>query len=241
MLKIDLHTHTADDPVDRIPHTTTQLIDRAAMLGYDALAVTLHDRQLDIRPYAAYAADRGIVLLPGIERTIEGKHVLLINFHRGAEGVRTFDDLARLKAAAKGEPAVVVAPHPFFPLRSCLRGQLDRHAGLFDAVEYNAMFTRTLNFNARAERWARARGLPVVGNGDVHRLSQLGTTYSLVDAQPEADAICHAILSGRVTFVRRPIGYHKAAAVLADMLFADCVLGPRAGSIVAPANLPDLS
>ena len=34
MLKIDFHTHTADDPHDRIPYTTEQLIDRAAVLGY---------------------------------------------------------------------------------------------------------------------------------------------------------------------------------------------------------------
>jgi len=41
MLKVELHTHTADDPVDAIPHTTHQLIDHAAALGYDALMVTV--------------------------------------------------------------------------------------------------------------------------------------------------------------------------------------------------------
>ena len=97
MLKVELHTHTADDPVDRIPHTTFELIDRAVALGYDALAVTLHERQLDLRHLAPYAADRGLLLIPGVERTIEGKHVLLLNFKAGAEEVRTFSDLARLK------------------------------------------------------------------------------------------------------------------------------------------------
>ena len=38
MLKVDLHTHTADDPHDYISHTPHQLIDRAADLDYDALA-----------------------------------------------------------------------------------------------------------------------------------------------------------------------------------------------------------
>src|SRR6266545_3989596 len=97
MLKIELHTHTADDPFDRIPHTTIQLIDRAAALGYDALAVTLHDRQLDIRPLMSYAADRNIVLIPGIERTIQGRHVLLLNFSSATEDIRTFEDLAALR------------------------------------------------------------------------------------------------------------------------------------------------
>jgi len=70
MLKVELHTHTADDPVDAIPHTTHQLIDHAAALGYDALAITLHDHQLDLRNLTPYAAERGLVLIPGIERTI---------------------------------------------------------------------------------------------------------------------------------------------------------------------------
>ena len=81
MLKVDLHIHTSDDPIDRIPYSTFELIDRAAALGYDALAITLHDVQLDVTPFNASAAARGIVLIPGIERTVEGRHVLLLNFH----------------------------------------------------------------------------------------------------------------------------------------------------------------
>ena len=51
MLKVELHAHSADDPVDAIPHTTLQLIERAAEMGYNALAVTLHDRQLELCKY----------------------------------------------------------------------------------------------------------------------------------------------------------------------------------------------
>ena len=214
VLKVELHSHSSDDPVDRIPHTTQQLIDRAAALRYDALAVTLHDRQLDISTYAAYAADRGVVLIPGIERTIKGKHVLLLNFSQAAERIDTFDDLARLRAH---EPGLVIAPHPFFPASCCLRGLLDRHADLFDAVEYNAMFTATINFNDRAVAWARRTGKPIVGNGDVHRLGQMGTTYSLVQAEREAGAICDAVRRGRVRFEARPLSFVRAAALMADL------------------------
>src|SRR5215510_13899672 len=212
VLKVELHAHSSDDPSDVIPHTTKQLIDRAALLGYHALAVTLHDRQLDLRPHVSYAADRGITLIPGIERTIRGKHVLLINFRRGAEDVTNFDELARLKAH---EPGVVVAPHPFFPGSSCLRGLLRRYADLFDAIEYNAMFTDALNFNTAAERFARMHNKPVVGNGDIHRLRQLGTTYSLVSAEPDADAICEAIHANRVRHVAHAHSWAMAAGLMA--------------------------
>src|SRR5688500_11012366 len=131
MLKVELHAHTADDPVDRIPHTSVELIDRAAALGYGAIAITLHEQQLDVRRLAAHAADRGVVLIPGVERTIQGRHVLLLNFTEESEKVRDFADLARLRQRERG---LVVAPHPFFPAPSCLWGLLNRHADLFDAV-----------------------------------------------------------------------------------------------------------
>jgi len=218
MLKVELHTHTADDPVDRIPHTTLQLIDHAASLGYDALAITLHERQLNLDRAAAYAAERGIVLIPGVERTVEGRHVLLLNFATGAEQVCTFRDLARLKAR---QPGLVVAPHPFFPGNVCLGRELERYAHLFDAVECNAMYARGANFNRRAERWARRQGKPLVGNCDVHRLWQLGSTYSLVDAAPDAEAICAAIAAGRVRVESRPLSWMDVARVMAMMLLGD--------------------
>ena len=231
MLKVELHSHTPDDPYDRIPYTTLELIDRAAQLGYDALAVTLHDRQLDIQRLESYAVERGITLIPGIERSIQGKHVLLLNFRRGAEEVRSFDDLARLR---QREPGLVVAPHAFFPHPSCLRGLLDRHADLFDAIEYNAMFTSTVNFNERAVRWARAHDKPVVGNGDVHRLRQLGSTYSLVDAERNADAICAAIQAGKVRVVAAPLSALTAAGLIVHLLGSDLLARPRASRPGAP-------
>jgi predicted metal-dependent phosphoesterase TrpH len=219
VLKVELHSHSADDPVDAIPHTTTQLIERAAGLGYDALALTLHDRQLDVGPYASLARERGVTLIPGIERTIRGKHVLLLNFRRGAEDVHTFDDLARLK---QQQPAgLVIAPHPFFPGATCLRGLLDQYRGLFDAVEYNGMFTASLNFNIPAVRWAHVNGRPMVGCGDVHRLRQLGTTFAMVEAEPDAHEICAAIRAGKVRVDATPRSWASAIGIMVDLTIAE--------------------
>lgn len=215
MLKVELHTHTADDPADLIPHTTEQLIERAADLGYGALAITLHDRQLETRPYEALARRRGIVLIPGVERTIGGKHVLLLNFPSSAERVASFEELADLKAVCHG---LVIAPHPFYPAPSCLGRRLQRHAALFDAVEFNAFYTRHLNqFNERAVRWARHHGKPVVANSDVHRLSQLGRTYTLVDARPDPAAICGAIRAGHVEMHTEPFSVAECALLFTSM------------------------
>ena len=237
MLKVDLHTHTSDDPSDRISYSTHDLIDRAAELQFDAIAVTLHDCQLDLSPYREYAASRGIVLIPGIERTIEGRHVLLLNFSGAAESIDSFNQLARLKQREQG---VVIAPHPFFPAGSALRGWMHRYAGLFDAVEYNAMFTSLVNFNLFGERWARRHGKPMIGNGDVHRLEQLGTTYSLVDAALDADAICAAVIAGRVEVVARPLSAFTAGRIMTDLMI-DTVLPRRAADIAASFLRPEVA
>jgi predicted metal-dependent phosphoesterase TrpH len=233
MLKVELHIHTSDDPADPIPYSTFDLIDRAAELRYDALAITLHDKQLEIGRFSDYAGARGIVLIPGIERTIGGRHVLLLNFSSAAESVNSFDDLARLKAR---EPGIVIAPHPFFPAGSALRGWMNTYAHLFDAVEWNAMFTPLINFNAIAARWARTHGKPMVGNGDVHRLEMLGTTYSLVDAEPNAAAICEAVVAGRVQVVATPLSMVRATRLMADLYAANFVPRRHPGSDPATAH-----
>ncbi len=117
------------------------------------------------------------------------------------------------------EPGLVIAPHPFFPASTCLGNLMHRHVDLFDAVEYNGMFTASLNFNRAAERWASMHEKPIVGNGDVHRLRQLGTTYSLVNAQRDPDSICDAVARGQVR-----VEAHPHSAVTAVSLMADLVL-----------------
>ena len=217
MLKVDLHLHTAEDPSDTILHSATDLVHRAAELGFDALAITLHDKQFADARVSALARERGITLIPGIERTIAGRHVLLLDFPAGAaEPVRTLDDVARLKARHGG---LVIAPHPYFPDRTCLRGELEAHAKLFDAVEWTYFWTRGVNFNAPAARWARKHGKPLVGNSDLHDLRQLGRTFSLVEAPSrDAAAICEAIRQGRVTLQTEPVPVLELVDVFARMI-----------------------
>ena len=175
MLKVELHTHTSDDPEDPIRHTPRQLIDRAAALGYGALAITLHNRYTGDPALTEYARSAGLTLLTGIERTIEGRDVLLVNVPAEAAQAAGFDDLRALKR--RFPTGLVVAPHAWFPMGHSLGPMLmDRHADLWDAVEVNAFHVRGLDFNRPARRWAQARGVPLVGNCDVHQLDQLGTT-----------------------------------------------------------------
>ncbi len=218
MIKVELHAHVKGDPSDRIFHTAFQLIDRAARFGYGAVAITLHNRWTDPAPLADYAAARGITVLSGIERNIGRKHLLIINGPKDAERLRTFEDVMAFKMQTG---ALVVAPHPFYPIGSAVGRLLDRLPTLADAIEINSVHVRGINFNRRAIEWATRNGKPLVGNTDLHFLMQLGTTYSLVDCDERTpDAICNAIRSGRVQAITTPLSWPRAA-----MLFTGMVIG----------------
>lgn len=209
MLKIELHAHTRLDPADFILHSTRQLIDRAAALGYGALAVTLHDRYYDPAEDRAYAGAKGIVLIAGVERTIDRQHVILLNFTAECGTISSFDELRAMRG--RQPLGIVIVPHAFYPIGSAMGANVDRCADLIDAVEVSSMFTTWVNFNGRAISWAHASGKPLVGATDLHLLGQLGTTYTLVDAAPDPDAICAAIRAGRVEVHAHPLPVTRAA------------------------------
>ena len=130
-----------------------------------------------------------MVLMAGIERTIDGRHLLLVNFPASCADVGSFEAIAALKAAHP--QGLVVVPHAFYPTASALGARLmDAHAPLVDAVEVNAMHTRAVDFNRRAVAWARAHGKPLVGNTDLHLLAQMDrpTRWSMRSRRPTPSA-----------------------------------------------------
>jgi predicted metal-dependent phosphoesterase TrpH len=142
-----------------------------------------------------------MLLIPGMEAEIEGRHVLVINPKEPADGIRTFSDLKRCKE----EGSLIIAPHPYFPRSHSLRSCLDQHINLFHAIEFSHFYNRRIDFNPQAVEKAKQYGLPLVGTSDTHLLWQLGTTYSLVQAEKNREAILAAIKQGQVSVVTRPL------------------------------------
>jgi predicted metal-dependent phosphoesterase TrpH len=201
-LKCDLHLHSKEDPRHQLSYTAKELIDAAASFGYDVISITNHNTVTYSEKLAEYALERDILLIPGVEATVAGKHVLIYGIQDMNEdwGNLTFFDLKRLKA--KG--AFIVAPHPFYPNYNCLGGLLKRFSGLFDAVEFSHLYTKKLNFNLKAQKFAKNHGMPILGLSDAHSLKQLDYTYTLIDSDREAGSIFQAIKDQRTTIVTRP-------------------------------------
>lgn len=209
-LKADFHTHTSDDPWDRIDHSAEMLIDAAARKGFEVLAITCHATLVYDQYLAEYARRGGILLIPAMEAVIEGKHVVILNPDGEQARASTFEELRGLGR----RDAVFVAPHPFFPSSKALGGKLAEHIDCFDAIEYSSFYVRGLNFNRRALRTARRYGLPMVGTSDTHVLPYAGNTFTWVGAEPTVGSVLDAIRSGGVEVETRPHGPGYAARVL---------------------------
>ena len=207
-IKIDFHLHSKEDPHDFLSHDAYKTIDLMAARGFGAIAITNHNRFTWSERLRDYAKEKGVILIRGVERTVRGKHILLINFRGELGDYRSLNDIAK----AKRDNNLVIAAHPYFPMPTASGRLLDRHPDVFDAVEYCHYYVKNVNFN----NWAVTRALdlqkPLIGNSDAHVTRQMGRTYSIVKVEDkDPEAIIAAIKEGRVEVVSRP---YRAAQLL---------------------------
>ena len=208
-LKADLHSHTKEDPEDRVGYSSRELIDQAYQNGFDVLAITNHGQVTYDHYLADYAREKGILLIPGAEATISKKHVLLLNVDYSFHKIKTFDDLKLFKNGG----SLIIAPHPFFPSFTSLNSKLEKHLEIFDAIEYSHCYLEKINFNRKAEDLAKKFGLPLIGTSDAHFLWQIGTTYSLIEAEKDLDSVIAGIREGKVEIVTEPLSLPRACSI----------------------------
>jgi hypothetical protein len=203
VLSVELHAHSAlsydgRDPVDL-------LLEQAAAVGLDALAVTDHD-EIDASLEAAdLAADYGLVGIPGVEVTTAAGHLLALGVEELVPSGRPFDEtLDRIRDLG----GVAVVPHPFQKSRHGVAPHVSRdQLASADAIEtYNSRLLTGIA-NRRAERFADRRGLPTTAGSDAHIAEMVGQAVTEVAAERRsAGAILDAVVDGRtvVTGSRTP-------------------------------------
>jgi len=233
-LKTDFHLHTRDDRHDAIRHTARELIDRAAEQQFDALAISNHNTFTFSRELETYASDRGILLIPGIEQKIEGKHVLLLNAFPATEKIHTFPELRR----AKADGLFVVAPHPFYKASHCLGRKLYEHLDLFDALEFSFFYSRFFNLNRAVVKLHREQNMPLIGNSDCHLLKYFGACHSIIEAEHASmEAIFDAIRAQQVQVVSAPLPFLRLGAILTEMSLNQFI-GSVKNRLGAPVFVP---
>jgi hypothetical protein len=196
VLSAELHCHSelsydGRDPVEDI-------LERAAAVDLDAIAVTDHDEIAASLEAVDAAPDYGLTGIPGMEVTSAAGHVLALGVERLVPPRRSFGEtLDRIHALG----GIAVVPHPFHKSRSGVMAKItaDELASA-DAIEvYNSRLL-TGRGNRKAERFARRRGLPMTAGSDAHIADMVGRAVTAIDAgSDDVDAILRAIREGRTS------------------------------------------
>ncbi len=221
--RVELHSHCQGDPVDsHLGHNLFQHIDQAKAVGLDAIAVTWHQKICAVPEAFAYAHERDVLLIPGIEAEVDRRHLVVLNVAEDdLPGEPTWNQIRALRT--RKPEVLVLAPHPFYPHPSCLGKTMNDHIDCIDAVEWCIMHVHWLpgqvNPNLRAVRWAQKHGKPLVASSDAHTLDAIGKNASVVEADERTvESIFAGIRAGRVTFERRslelgPLVYETSKAM----------------------------
>lgn len=238
ILKSDLHIHSSLDPADRhlrkmlSPH---EILEMAKNNGFDVVSITHHDHYYHNKRLFEYAKDLDILLIPGIEKTIEGKHVLLYNFENPAS-IDSFEKLEGMK----GEDNLVVCPHPFY-LFSSLNNNLLRYINLFDAIEVSHFYNSLINPNVKAVNVASKFNKPLIGNSDMHNEFQLTTTYSNINTEDKnISGIIKAIKDNKVEVVSRPLSINEYFKVITMMFEIELMSVSRSPILAFTKSFPKL-
>jgi len=188
-LKIDLHVHTCYS-YDGVT-TPKQVIDYSRKQGLDGVAITDHNT---IQGALELMNNKELMVIPGIEVTTLQGHVLALNVTKAIP-----PSLSVLETIQKTHElgGIAIAAHPSVMLKG-LRMQTCRDLN-FDAVEVvnSAAFPFFLSTYLN-RRVAVNLNLPQTGGSDAHYAPEIGSAYTLVDADPEIDEIAKAITKGDV-------------------------------------------
>lgn len=195
MLAAELHAHSSlshdgRDPVDLI-------LEQAAAVGLDAIAITDHDQIEASLEAVEVAPDFDLIAIPATEVSSADGHVLAIGVTERVEPRQSFIDTV---ADIHDQGGIAVVPHPFQSSRSGVLTKIDQASVIehADAVEvYNSRLL-TGRANRKAQRFAERYDLPMTAGSDAHICEMVGQAVTYIDAaEATAEGIIEAIAAGR--------------------------------------------
>jgi predicted metal-dependent phosphoesterase TrpH len=196
VLAVELHVHSDLSYDGRDP--VTKLLQQAAAVGLDGLAITDHDEISASLEAAERASEYGLVGIPGMEVTTSAGHVLAIGVEElvppdlsFAETVDRIHDLG----------GIAIVPHPFQEFRSGVLAEIDEsELTRADAIEVFNSRLLTGRANRQAERFARRSNMPRTAGSDAHIFEMVGRAVTHVETDERSvAAIVDAIRDGRTS------------------------------------------
>ncbi len=183
-LKIDLHVHTcySRDSVT----TLKEVVTYSKRLGLDGVAITDHNTLKG----ALRLKTHDIIVVPGIEISTLNGHLLGLNVTTPIPAKLNIEEAIHRIHEAGG---IAVAPHPSVFYKSPPSRQINS----YDAIEVmNASSIPFQVFTYLSKRFATRLGLPQTAGSDSHYAPEIGSAYTIVEADPDVDEIVGAIKKG---------------------------------------------
>ena len=194
-VRVDMHMHTmwSGDATT----TPDELSEAVGVSGMDVLCITDHST-INGAVELAKSGALGCRVVVGEElRTQAGEIIGLFLTERLPFGLSAEDAARRVRA----QGGLVYVPHPFDPLRHCLREEvLERliGEGLVDALEGLNAKTSLQSLNQRAGDLAARHGLPVGAGSDAHEPSAIGAAYVEMADFSDAPSFLAGLVGGTV-------------------------------------------
>jgi predicted metal-dependent phosphoesterase TrpH len=209
-LKTSLHIHTREDKKDghMIDYSIYDLIDEAEKNEFKVLGFTPHQKFVFKEEFAEYAQKKGILLIPGIERSLGrffNNHVVILNCDKTIEKVRSLKQLIKYKK--EHQEIFILAPHPTYSRFISIGSRnLKKYIDLFDAIEYSAAYSKKMNFhNKKATAIAFRYHKPIIATADVHVLARLKSDFAFIDTDDfTINGIFNAIKEEQFTNITEP-------------------------------------
>jgi len=200
-LKIDLHVHTyySKDATT----TLKEVVYYAKKHGLDGVAITDHET---LQGALKLAKKRQLIIIPGLEvETLRG-HILALNITTLIPAKLSITETVQKIHDAGG---VAVIAHPGVVLKTGLGLKVTSNSNI-DAVEVinSEAFPFFLSTYLGC-RLANRLNLSETAGSDAHHASEIGTAYTLVNADSNSDDVAEAIRKGAITPRGKPISWAK--------------------------------
>ncbi len=201
MIRADLHIHTTYSPDASIPPKT--IVNQLHAHPYiKAIAITDHNTTEGYHKVQELASPyEDILIIPGAEITTTEGDIIILGTTELPPRPWTPKNVINF---AKQKNGLTIAAHPY------------RAYGLGDqAKNYNFNAIETLNgisapqANKMAENLAKTMNLPGVAGSDAHRVDEMWTVYTEIQASSDTDKILKSIKKGLVgvAYARKSIHF----------------------------------
>jgi len=217
--KAALHLHVKGDPEENIKHTAKEAVLQAKELGFEVIAITCHNKVVYPEGIKEFGEKHDVTVIPGIEATVEKKHVIILNTKEEANNVTTFAKLKKYKE--KHSECFIMAPHPFHYTRECLGRKLKEHIDLFDGIEWNYFYSLSINPNLKARELAKKYNKPLIGTSDIHTLKYFDPTYCVIKAKSRTiPDLIEALKNNQIELITKSFSNFRLIHILWELFKA---------------------